>query len=163
MRWRLRLSEYRFAPKYKKGRKNQVADMLSRIPTDGGTNIPPDGGEDKQDDLPCFVPAANSKVLITDTGEETEDPSDTELGFPVEILSPSDEVLAVQQNQSSDLPDRISLEEMITEQSKDDFCQNVVEKLYSGEEIPFGQDPRSGLLLRLGIGSARLERSSQPR
>lgn len=39
IRWRLRLSEYDFEIKYKKGQNNAVADMASRIERDAPTTV----------------------------------------------------------------------------------------------------------------------------
>ena len=56
-RWRLRLLEYDFNVHYKKGAKNTIADAISRLPTFGGTEIPPDV------EIPCFLVAEESSIL----------------------------------------------------------------------------------------------------
>lgn len=40
MRWRLRLPEYKYNVKYKKARNNVVADIVSRISSEGNTKVP---------------------------------------------------------------------------------------------------------------------------
>ena len=49
IRWRLRLSEFDFEIKYKKGNANSQADALSRLLTEGETVDEIDG------DIPCFM------------------------------------------------------------------------------------------------------------
>ena len=56
-RWRLRLLEYDFNVHYKKGAKNTIADAISRLPTFGETEIPPDM------EIPCFLVAEESSIL----------------------------------------------------------------------------------------------------
>ena len=48
-RWRLRLLEFDFQVKYRKGAENTVADTISRLPTFGHTETPPDL------DIPCLL------------------------------------------------------------------------------------------------------------
>ena len=58
-RWRLRLAEFDFVIEYKPGRKNQVADALSRM-------IRPRGPEEPIDDMvPCFVSPKHTVLAIT--------------------------------------------------------------------------------------------------
>ena len=38
----MRLAEFDYTIEYKKGKKNQIADALSRLPTTGETHVPPD-------------------------------------------------------------------------------------------------------------------------
>ena len=49
IRWRLRLSEFDFEIKYKKGKANSQADALSRLLTEGETIDAID------DEIPCFM------------------------------------------------------------------------------------------------------------
>ena len=49
MRWRLRLSEFDFTVKYKRGVLNTQADALSRLPTNGETSVEID------DEIPCYM------------------------------------------------------------------------------------------------------------
>ncbi len=48
-RWRLRLLEFDFTVKFKKGAKNTVADAVSRLPTYGETRMGPDL------EIPCLL------------------------------------------------------------------------------------------------------------
>ena len=54
-RWRLRLSEYDFDVKYKKGTRNGCADFASRM----NTNKPIEDDED-HDEIPCYAILASS-------------------------------------------------------------------------------------------------------
>ena len=40
-RWRIRLCEFDFSLEYKKGKKNTIADAISRLPTTGETEVDP--------------------------------------------------------------------------------------------------------------------------
>ena len=62
-RWRLRLSEFDFEVKYKKGKLNTHADALSRLQTSGGTTIQVD------EEIPCF-----SVQEDTQNGQDLLDP-----------------------------------------------------------------------------------------
>ena len=52
-RWRLRLLEFDFEIKYRKGAENTVADAISRLPTFGHTPAPLDL------DIPCLLAESN--------------------------------------------------------------------------------------------------------
>ncbi len=56
MRWRLRLSEFDFEVRYKKGKANSQADALSRLATLGETVVPVD------EEIPCFT--ADAGVVL---------------------------------------------------------------------------------------------------
>lgn len=47
-RWRLRLAEYDFDGTYVEGIKKYLFDVLSRIPSTGGTTVPVD------EEIPCY-------------------------------------------------------------------------------------------------------------
>ena len=55
-RWRLRLSEFDLTVEYRKGNKNQVADMLSRLKTDGETKL------QVEEDIPTFPDVATFEL-----------------------------------------------------------------------------------------------------
>jgi len=57
LRWRLRLAEFDFEVKYKKGANHHLLDALSRIPT---TNL---DQKELDDDIPCFLLAEAARGL----------------------------------------------------------------------------------------------------
>lgn len=64
-RWRLRLLEFDFEIRYRKGSENQVADCISRLPTFGHTDTPPDL------DIPCLVVECDEPARRTGCGVDT--------------------------------------------------------------------------------------------
>ena len=59
-RWRLRLMEFDFTVKYRKGAANTVADCVSRLPTFHETSWTPDL------DIPCYLVAQEPGLLFED-------------------------------------------------------------------------------------------------
>ena len=119
MRWRLRLSEFDFEVRYKKGKLNTQADALSRLQSLGETT------EELDQDLPCFV--------IEDIYESEESNVDDEF-FHLD----HDNILATMDPTSdSELLEPISVEELLTEQQKDHFCTNLRSHLNGGEDLSF--------------------------
>ena len=134
MRWRLRLSEYRFTPKYKKGRLNALADMASRLPTNGPTPSNPDI------ELPCYT--LSPRCIEEDHVDEVESED------YLHMDDPHEEVLAAEIIDEADLPSKIPLEELIREQEADEFCKSIRTRISDGAKIPFEDDPSCGALVR---------------
>ena len=67
MRWRLRLSEFDFTVKYKKGAANTQADALSRLPTTGYTQV------DVDEEIPCLQAEQAAKSGLTQPHGYVED------------------------------------------------------------------------------------------
>lgn len=143
MRWRLRLSEFRFVPKYKKGTSNQVADMTSRVPSDGHTTVCPDL------ELPCYsIVDADGYLQFDEPTEGDSDDEDDASFFLEERDAHYDQILAGSEEPESEEPARISLEEVQRAQEADPFCINMRTRIQNGEEVPFQDDPTSGALMR---------------
>ena len=114
MRWRLRLSEFNFVVKYKKGLLNTQADALSRLPTNGGTVVEID------EDIPCY--------MVDSVENQEEDLDFTELDF-----AEGDEVLAM----NTETPEEeqlvpVTREELATAQLSDSFCGQIRSRINGG-------------------------------
>ena len=131
MRWRLRLSEFDFEVKYKKGSSNSVADCLSRLNTLG------EAVDEVDDGIPCFAleehdHVGETKELLPPDHEEWED---------------HDLTLVAEGRDEGQRPSSITHEELVREQASDNFCRGIRAKLDSGKLVPFEEDP-SGVLVR---------------
>ena len=144
MRWRLRLSEFDFDVKYKKGSKNSVADCLSRLRTLGETTTEVD------DQIPCFN--LDEEHEIDEPPQEFDDWEDFDL------------LLATEEEEEHPVPSAISTEELIREQGRDPFCKKIRISLDRGRPVPFVED-ESGVLFRTQEGHPQLviPRSLVPR
>jgi len=129
MRWRLRLSEFDFDVRYKKGTKNSVADCLSRLRTLGDTVTEID------DQIPCFH--LDEAREIDEIPQEHDDWEDFDLLLVANDASEEEEAL----------PQAISYDELVEEQAKDAFCRKIRIQLDEGKLIPFEEDT-SGVLIR---------------
>ncbi|CDF33203.1 unnamed protein product [Chondrus crispus] len=67
MRWRLRLGEFDFDVKYKKGKLNTQADALSRLFTSGETTVPVD------EEIPCFLGRFSEMEPVDKFSDDFED------------------------------------------------------------------------------------------
>ena len=136
MRWRLRLAEFDFSIEYKKGKINCLADSLSRLLTEAGTEYDPE-----EDTIPIML-------LLNESDEDTAD-NGKEFDF-IEIDYVEDDfALATEDasNRPSDTYEPITWEELIREQASDELCTRLRQRLTAGEDIPFVEDPR-GVLIR---------------
>ena len=106
IRWRLALSEFSFTPRYKKGRLNQVAEMMSHLGSDEKEE--PDEEADYTD-LPCFPDAKEDLLLIDATQSQLEEPMKVCL--------------------TEDPPASIPPEELLREQKTDPFCLERLQDL----------------------------------
>ena len=124
MRWRLRLSEFDFKPVYKKGTSNNIADALSRLQTPGETPFY------ESEDIPCFLVQEEASPYIED---DTWD-------------HPCYHALAIETDEP--IYESITIDELVREQSKDEFCLAKREELTANWYSPFKEDD-SGLLIRV--------------
>lgn len=107
MRWRLRLWEFYFEIKYKKGIFNAQADTLSRLTTEGGTTV-----DVEEDEIHCYM-----------TWEE-----DDESGYY--------DLLATMEIEEENLKP-ISTEELVRKQAQDGFCACILTRLDEGSNVSF--------------------------
>ena len=171
MRWRLRISEFDFSVKYKKGTANTQADALSRLPTTGGTTVEVD------EEIPCYIAAQVPKWAMDQLEGNTNDLSDDEESHdrkptgqtenelslasqPSGTMSQDDDefmeldfeyddaILATEETTDDEAMLRpVSVEELIQAQTSDPFCVRIRQRLNGGQQLPFeGND--EGLLCR---------------
>ena len=138
MRWRLRLSEFDFVVKYKKGLLNMQADALSRLPTDGVTQVEFD------EEIPCY------------TVDEQIGEADEEEDFIESDYADGDELLAIHGAVPSvEMMQPITREELIQEQTADHYCQSILSELNRGKPLPFMEDD-TGVLVRTVTRNAQM-------
>ena len=131
MRWKLRLGEFDFQVKYKKGKLNTQADALSRLPTTGVTTV------DFDEEIPCFL----SETLERDQPDFLDDLD--ALGY-----AENDALLAAgSYSPDENLLTPINREELLRHQLADDFCTHIRTRINRGDDIPFETDD-SGVLIR---------------
>ena len=141
MRWRLRLSEFDFTVKYKKGTSNSVADCLSRLGSRGSTT------DEVDDEIPCF--ALEALDLADHSHDDEETPSKHD------VWEDHDLILVASGESDGPRPSAITVDELIREQAEDDFCCSMREQLDAGKLVPFEED-RGGVLVRTVEGHPQI-------
>ena len=136
IRWRLRLSEFDFEIKYKKGKANSQADAMSRLLTEGETVDAIDNG------IPCFMAEpADAKENEEEDFERLED------------------IFALERGPASDRLDHyqdVSPEELIREQAVDPFLSRM-EEMDAGKAKTFTTeaDEFEGTICRTAVEFVR--------
>ena len=138
MRWRLRLAEFDFEVKYKKGKANAQADALSRLFTDADT-IP-----DDNDDIPAFLLDVVNVELTLNRQNDTDDFIDVQYAEVDEILSATDDPAPPYA-----AFEPIGVEELLAAQLNDQFCADIRRRINQNEASSFEFDD-NGLLIRSG-------------
>ena len=116
IRWRLRLAEFDFEVKYKKGKANTQADASSILHTSAETKP-----HDDNDDIPVFMNELDKNESI--------DPIDTD--FIDLQYAKVDSELACNLEETEQF-DPIKPEEILQEQLHDKFCASVRRTLNEG-------------------------------
>lgn len=113
--WRLRLSEFDFIIVHRAGSKQQAADALSRLDTNGNDGSPPD------EDLPVFTIRSQCDGEIRVSSNEDDPPLLYEKlneGFTPFIL----EVFRLSRRQADDLENVLSIRENLKAEKNDREC-----------------------------------------
>ena len=132
MRWRLRLGEFDFDVKYKKGKLNTQADALFRLFTSGETTVPVD------EEIPCFLGGFSEMEQVCKTPDDFEDLESARFDaiLTTERYSTEDNVLVP-----------ITREEMLRHHLTDPFCAGIRRRINRGDNIPFATE-EGGVLVR---------------
>ena len=72
-RWRIRLCEFDFSLEYKKGKKNTIADAISRLPTTGETEVDPDLDVPVLTLAPVRLPSATAEDVAEDLFDDVDE------------------------------------------------------------------------------------------
>lgn len=147
IRWSLRLSEFDFEVKYKKGRINTQADALSRLETKGETS------EDIDEDIPCFIAEhglthQSMKSVMEQKISDSDPDSDEE---DVEGYGNCDELLALEGGTDSlEHFEAVKPEELLREQLIDPFCESIRRQIDEGNTLSFTTEAQEfeGTLVR---------------
>ena len=119
IRWRLRLAEYDFEVKYKKGKVNTQADALSRLHSSAET-IP----HDDNDDIPTFM-----TDLANTPSKNDVDPINVDFIDVQYAQGDADLTCNMEETQQFD---PIKTEEILQEQLHDKFCASIRRMLNEG-------------------------------
>ena len=151
-RWRLRLLEFDFTVRYRKGAANSVADAISRLPTFNDCPIGPDL------EIPCFL-VEEDKTCQRSPNPHVSLEQDTSEGSPdtwtTDDWDDSDPCMAVEEGQG--IPQEgpedvdvspITIEELILAQAEDDLCKRLRRKLERDSTKRYFEDER-GLVVRV--------------
>ena len=170
-RWRLRLLEFDFTAKYRKGSENSVADAVSRLPTYGYQSLEPDL------DIPCFTVEARQsimrKICLCAPYESSELPIAIQAHkctcchqtpklvvlstFDVDLWCIFDWDL-VEDEQATDANilltaqsdlSLVTVEELLAAQINDTNCEEIRERMARGEDILPLLDDGRGLIMHL--------------
>ena len=111
-RWRLRLLEFDISVEYKKGIKNKLADAISRIPTEGETDVSADLN------IPGLSIKEQEEIKILQSLEDDLYDDEDHLDF----------ILAQQETPVFSVPDiepisALTDEEILLHQHTDRFCE----------------------------------------
>ena len=134
-RWRLRLAEFDFEVRYKKGKDNQHADALSRLLTASPTV------DNDEDEIPSFLLEETNDDLYL----ETLDLHAT-VDFIEQDFDEEDHLLAIEKTKEPQFQ-KITMEELLSSQHNDAFCAEISRRLNGGEKLSFSHDD-NGLLVR---------------
>ena len=128
-RWGLRLQEFDFEIQYRPGSSHALADGPSRLTTEGLDK------SHLNDEIPC-LPRFSKHVLKPRTGDDRS-----------EAPSPSQEITSAMLVRNDEMRLPISVDEMLAQQSCDEYCQWARHQMDLSTESPFAID-QHGVLIR---------------
>ena len=128
-RWGLRIQEFDFEIQYRPGSSHALADGPSRLATTGLDE------SHLNDEIPC-LPRFSRHVLRPQTADERS-----------EAPSPSREITTAMVVRNDELRLPISVDEMLVEQSRDEYCQWARRQMDLSTSSPFAID-QHGVLIR---------------
>ena len=142
MRWRLRLAEYNFDVKYKKGTRNWCADFASRMSTEN-----PIEDDEDHDEIPCYE-IEECKCSIEYNAEVQE----IECVFLTEGARTDRTAMTA-----------ITREEVLIEQQCDELCRELKSSARSASSSMYGEDDDGILIRNTGIKQIVLPESLRQR
>ncbi len=155
MRWRLTLSDFKYIITYKKRKVNNVADMLSRIPTDGHAKVevdtePPSftSGRSAETEHALFLNIKWCKKQEANSCSDDEEYDSLEEDESLDDLHDGiDFILTTTASHPEPEPSaRISIEEMLIKQQFDELYRPVRDEIHSGKETLFFEDENTVVL-----------------
>jgi len=126
-RWRLRLAEFDFEVKYRPGIKNVVPDSLSRLTTTGDDKTLLD------EEIPTLLV---DNQITSEEDEESFLPLGWDSSWTCNVISTTDLI-----------PEPITVEEWLTEQSSDSLCQQLQREIDQKKTERYRLNPQ-GILVR---------------
>ena len=131
MRWRLRLGEFAFDVKYKKGKLNTHADALLRLLTSGETTVPVD------EEIPRFLGGFSEREQVDKYSDDFED---------LESIRFHAILTTGRYSTDKNLLIPITREDMLRHQLTDPFCAGIRRRINRGD-IPLATE-EGGVLVR---------------
>ena len=138
MRWRLRLAEFSFQIRHRKGVHHCQADALSRLASNGHTTLRAD------EEIPAYAVSSLPDTPVSPEADWTEWAE-----WPVNALNMHNATLPIPEP-----PAQVTLAKLAAAQATDTFCQSIAARLDEPTRrrtsFPFRRHPTSGLLQRRG-------------
>ena len=127
VRWRLRLSEFDFEVRYKKGKLNNQADALSRLRTLGETEV------DIDENVPCFI-IEHTAVQNYNSNVDSTLNSNGNMDYKLIYETPDEAdqlLIATNPIEETELIP-VTTEELLRSQLSDEYCAKIRSRLNGG-------------------------------